>query len=45
MENEKLCPCGNDAEYPEDAPRMCQDCYEAYLEDLELQVYMDRDLC
>lgn len=39
-----LCPCGAEASFPEDMPRRCQDCYEAWLEELELKSYLERDL-
>lgn len=40
-----LCPCGNEAEYPEDGELVrCLECETVRLEELELQSYLERDL-
>jgi hypothetical protein len=44
QQEEPLCDCGNDACYPEDNPKRCQNCYDAWLEDPDERIYEERDL-
>ena len=36
-----VCECGSDAEFPEDKPRYCAECYERVLDAQEQDRYME----